>query len=74
MQSFQERLEDAAALDGIPTADRRTGHGTALNNLARRLYLTYGDAAQISFESGPNGTCVPHPAAAVNLHEGRRRP
>lgn len=54
---LQERL-DAAALDGIPTADRRTGHGTALNNLARRLYLTYGDAAQISFESGPNGTCV----------------
>ena len=54
---LQERL-DGAALDGIPVADRRTGHGTALSNLARRLYLTYGEAAQILFESGGGDTCV----------------
>ena len=49
---------DRAALDGVPVADAQTGHGTALRNLARRLALTYEDAARITVESGARDTCV----------------
>ena len=38
--------------------DHKTGHGTALNNLARRLALTYGAAARLLVESDERDTCM----------------
>ncbi|MGN0801496.1 MAG: sensor histidine kinase [Candidatus Faecivicinus sp.] len=57
LAELQERL-DAASLDGIPVADRETGHGTALCNLARRLALTYDESAQLIVKSEECDTCV----------------
>lgn len=58
LAALQERLDAAAALDGIPMADQKTGHGTALANLARRLALTYGEKADFTIESNAVETCM----------------
>jgi len=58
LAALQERIDAAAALDGIPLADKKTGHGTALANLARRLALTYGEKADFIIESDEADTCM----------------
>ena len=68
LAELQERA-DAAALDGIPMADQK-GHGTALNNLARRLALTYGSVARLLVESGEGDTCI---RILLPLHQCLRR-
>ena len=57
LAELQERL-DAASVEGLPMGDHKTGHGTALNNLARRLALTYGAAARLLVESDERDTCM----------------
>lgn len=57
LAALQERL-DAAALEGLPVSDQKDGHGTALNNLARRLALTYGSDARLLMESENGNTCA----------------
>lgn len=66
LAALQEQLDAAAALDGIPMADKKTGHGTALANLARRLALTYGEQADFVIESDTNDTCM---RIRLPLHE-----
>lgn len=58
LAALQERLDAAATLDGIPIADQKTGHGTALANLARRLALTYGEQADFLIDSNEEDTCM----------------
>jgi len=57
---FMSSMQGSAqyALDGIPMADQKTGHGTALANLARRLALTYGERADFFVESNEEDTCM----------------
>ena len=57
LRALQARLETAAR-DGIPRADAQSGHGTALCNLARRLALTYEEAARLTVRSDDEETCV----------------
>ena len=57
LAALQERV-DMAALDGMPTSVQQSGHGTALNNLSRRLALTYQAKARLLVESDENDTCI----------------
>ena len=57
LQALRERVRTAMS-DGMPTANRATGHGTALNNLARRLALVYEERAVMELSSTQKDTCV----------------
>ena len=51
-------VEDSGAGFGADGPGSKTGAGVGLQNVARRLRLTYGPDADLRIESGPNGTVV----------------
>lgn len=51
-------VEDSGTGFATDGSGSKTGAGVGLQNVARRLRLTYGPDADLRIESGPNGTAV----------------